>query len=142
MTNKPTLGVSACIFRAGQVLLVERGRPPFEGLFSLPGGRVEFGERLMAALAREVAEETALQIDRFAFYCLHEAIETDVHTVIAVHRAAEALRTGVEPVAGSDARSLRFAPIEALDDMAKAGMLTTGLKTVVEGAHDAHQLGL
>jgi 8-oxo-dGTP diphosphatase len=59
----PQLAVSAVIFRERKVLLVRRARSPAKGFYSLPGGRVEFGETLHAALHREVAEETSLQIE-------------------------------------------------------------------------------
>jgi 8-oxo-dGTP diphosphatase len=55
--------VSAAIFRDGKILLVRRARSPAKGFYSLPGGRVEFGETLHAALHREVSEETALKIE-------------------------------------------------------------------------------
>jgi 8-oxo-dGTP diphosphatase len=58
----PQLAVSAAIFRDGKVLLVRRARSPAKGFYSLPGGRVEFGETLHAALAREVLEETGLSV--------------------------------------------------------------------------------
>src|SRR5438874_1272393 len=60
--SHPQLAVSAAIFRDDDILLVRRARSPAKGLYSLPGGRVEFGETLHAALHREVDEETALQI--------------------------------------------------------------------------------
>jgi 8-oxo-dGTP diphosphatase len=60
---RPQLAVSAAIFRDGKVLLVRRARSPSKGVYSLPGGRVEFGETLHAALHREVAEETSLGIE-------------------------------------------------------------------------------
>jgi ADP-ribose pyrophosphatase YjhB (NUDIX family) len=59
----PQLAVSAAIFRDGRILLVRRSRSPARGFYSLPGGRVEFGETLHAALHREVDEETALKIE-------------------------------------------------------------------------------
>jgi 8-oxo-dGTP diphosphatase len=59
----PQLAVSAAIFRDDKVLVVRRARSPAEGFYSLPGGRVEFGETLNAALHREVDEETALKIE-------------------------------------------------------------------------------
>jgi len=59
----PQLAVSAAIFRDGKILLVRRARSPARGFYSLPGGRVEFGETLHAALHREVAEETALKVE-------------------------------------------------------------------------------
>jgi 8-oxo-dGTP diphosphatase len=61
--SRPQLAVSAVIFRDGKVLLVRRARSPAKGFYSLPGGRVEFGETLHAALTREVDEETGLKID-------------------------------------------------------------------------------
>ena len=61
--SHPQLAVSAAIFRDGKTLLVRRARFPAKGVYSLPGGRVEFGETLHAALHREVAEETALKVD-------------------------------------------------------------------------------
>ena len=61
--SHPQLAVSAAIFREGNILLVRRARSPAKGFYSLPGGRVEFGETLHAALHREVGEETALKIE-------------------------------------------------------------------------------
>ena len=60
---RPQLAVSAAVFRDGKVLIVRRARSPSKGVYSLPGGRVEFGETLHAALHREVVEETALKIE-------------------------------------------------------------------------------
>jgi 8-oxo-dGTP diphosphatase len=61
--SHPQSAVSAAIFRDGKILLVRRARSPAKGFYSLPGGRVEFGETLHAALHREVSEETALKIE-------------------------------------------------------------------------------
>jgi len=61
--SHPQLAVSGAIFRDGKVLLVRRTRSPGKGLYSFPGGRVEFGESLHAALLREVDEETGLRIE-------------------------------------------------------------------------------
>jgi ADP-ribose pyrophosphatase YjhB (NUDIX family) len=61
--QRPQLAVSAAIFRDGKVLLVRRARSPAKGFYSLPGGRVEFGESLHTALHREVDEETGLRIE-------------------------------------------------------------------------------
>src|ERR1043165_5211208 len=61
--QRPQLAVSAVIFREGKVLLLKRAKSPGHGFWSLPGGRVEFGESLHTALAREVDEEAGLKID-------------------------------------------------------------------------------
>src|ERR1700757_4298446 len=60
---RPQLAVSGAIFRDGKILLVRRARSPGAGFYSLPGGRVEFGESLHTALHREVSEETGLKIE-------------------------------------------------------------------------------
>lgn len=60
---RPQLAVSASIFRDGRILLVRRARQPGKGVYTLPGGRVEFGETLVEAIAREVREETSLTIE-------------------------------------------------------------------------------
>jgi 8-oxo-dGTP diphosphatase len=56
------LGVGALIFRRGSILLVERGREPLKGYWSLPGGLVESGELIEDAVKREVFEETGLRV--------------------------------------------------------------------------------
>jgi 8-oxo-dGTP diphosphatase len=61
--TRPQLAVSGAIFRDGKILLVRRARSPAKGFYSLPGGRVEFGESLHTALHREVDEETGLKIE-------------------------------------------------------------------------------
>jgi 8-oxo-dGTP diphosphatase len=61
--SHPQLAVSAAIFRDGRILLVRRARAPAKGFYSLPGGRVEFGEALHTALTREIDEETALRVE-------------------------------------------------------------------------------
>jgi 8-oxo-dGTP diphosphatase len=61
--SRPQLAVSAAIFRDDRILLVRRARSPAKGFYSLPGGRVEFGESLATALHREVDEETGLRIE-------------------------------------------------------------------------------
>jgi 8-oxo-dGTP diphosphatase len=60
MAPRPEVCVGAITVHDGRLLLVQRGHPPGEGLWSVPGGRVEPGEELADAVLRELAEETAL----------------------------------------------------------------------------------
>jgi 8-oxo-dGTP diphosphatase len=59
----PQVAVGAILVSDGALLMVQRGREPAKGLWSIPGGRVEFGEYLADALVREVKEETDLDIE-------------------------------------------------------------------------------
>ena len=72
--NRPQLAVSAGIFRDGKILLVRRAREPSKGVYTFPGGRVEFGESLVEAVAREVREETGLVIEVVGIAGFREAL--------------------------------------------------------------------
>ena len=60
--ERPIVAVGAVIFDGERVLLIKRANEPSKGEWSLPGGAVEVGESLEAALAREVREETCLDV--------------------------------------------------------------------------------
>ena len=60
MTPAPIPAALAILLRDRQVLLVRRANPPDQGLWGFPGGRIERGETVFAAAARELAEETGL----------------------------------------------------------------------------------
>lgn len=61
--DSPLVGVGVAIVRDGRLLLVQRGHEPAKGLWAVPGGKVDFGERLREAAAREVREETGLEVE-------------------------------------------------------------------------------
>jgi 8-oxo-dGTP diphosphatase len=60
--DRPIVGVGAVIIDGDRVLLVKRAHEPLKGEWSLPGGAVEVGESLEAAVVREVREETCLDV--------------------------------------------------------------------------------
>lgn len=133
MERAPRLAVSAVVLDAtGRVLLIERGKPPGEGLWSVPGGRLELGETVAAAVAREVREETGLAVTVGELVAVVERIELEepggYHYVILDYLAFCA--EGQVPVAGSDARAARFVSADELATLP----LTEGLLAVIERA--------
>ena len=95
----------------GRLLLIRRGQPPSEGLWSLPGGRVEQGEDDGAAVVREVAEETGLQVQVGAVVGTVERDAPDGNVYAITDLACDVV--GGRLVAGDDARAAGwFSPDE------------------------------
>lgn len=76
--DRPLLGVGAVVFNAGKILLIERGKEPLKGWWTVPGGLVETGERLEAAVQRETLEETGLRVKPVAVAALFQRIMPDL----------------------------------------------------------------
>ena len=111
----PKLGASACVWKDGKVLLIQRAKPPL-GLWSLPGGRVEFGETAVAAAERELLEESGVTADLTAFIGLYEVIldKPAFHYAIACYGGM--WRSG-EAQASSDALEARWLAPAELDSL-------------------------
>jgi ADP-ribose pyrophosphatase YjhB (NUDIX family) len=117
---RPTVAVGAFVFDGGRVLLVRRGRPLDEGLWSVPGGKLEPGETLAQAVAREVREETGLVVEVGPLACVVERIGNDHHFVILDYLARV---VGGSLAAATDAAAARF-----VDDAELASLpVTEGL---------------
>jgi len=61
--EQPLVGVGGVVIDNERALLIRRGGPPMEGQWSIPGGMLELGETLTQGVARELAEETGLEVD-------------------------------------------------------------------------------
>ncbi len=75
--ERPLLGVGAAVFRDGKLLLIQRGQEPLKGWWTLPGGLVETGEHLEAAVCRETLEETGLTVKPAGIAAVFERIMAD-----------------------------------------------------------------
>lgn len=74
MPQEPRVGVGAVILKENQLLLVKRKRPPEAESWSIPGGKVEYMERLEEALVREIQEEVGLDISDLELLCVTDYI--------------------------------------------------------------------
>src|SRR5467141_3831301 len=128
--SHPQLAVSAAIFRDGKVLLVRRARSPAKGFYSLPGGRVEFGEPLHTALHREVDEETALKIEIIGLAGWHEVMPGTSGGGHYLIMSFAARWIAGEPVLNDELDDFRWLAPDALGDL----KLTGGLGEVIQSA--------
>lgn len=129
-TTGPRLAVSAAIFRDGKILLVRRAREPARGVYTFPGGRVEFGETLTEALTREIREETQLTIEIVGLAGWREALPAQAgggHFVILPFAARW---ISGEPVLNDELDDAQWRVPGTLGDL----RLTQGLEEVIEAA--------
>ena len=126
----PQLAVSAAIFRDDRILLVRRARSPAKGFYSLPGGRVEFGETLHAALHREVDEETALKIEIIGLAGWREVVPGTGEGGHYLIMSFAARWSSGEPVLNDELDDFRWLAPDALGDLT----ITAGLPDIIRAA--------
>ena len=106
--------VGIICLRGDEVLLIQRGKEPRKGQWSIPGGRIESGETEIDAAKRELFEETSIKATNFSKL---EIIEADfgkgpyrLHDYVAKWKAGE-------PVAGDDAADAKFVKLNQIDSL-------------------------
>ncbi|MDX8541305.1 NUDIX domain-containing protein [Mesorhizobium sp. M4B.F.Ca.ET.215.01.1.1] len=114
--------VSVAIVRGDKVLLVKRARPPSQGLYAYPGGKVEPGETQAQAAARELEEETGLRADGYRpLRDIHIDGSGENHAVDYLLTVFGAAYAGGEPVASDDAETAAFYTLTEMATMPLAG---------------------
>jgi ADP-ribose pyrophosphatase YjhB (NUDIX family) len=120
MPSLPVLGVGAVVIDdERRVVLVKRAHEPLRGQWSLPGGRVELGESLTEATAREVFEETGLVVDVGPMIEVVEHVTRDADGAVTHHFVIVDFLcrvTGGRLIAGSDATEVAAASPSALGE--------------------------
>lgn len=122
--RRPSIGASGLLIENDAVLLVKRGYPPSAGQWAAPGGKVEWGEPLEAAMVREMAEETGLAVASRGLLAAFETVNRDADGEITHHfvihifrcqrRASAAGEAPTTPVAADDAVDVRLVPLAEL----------------------------
>jgi len=116
----PFVGVGIVVWKGDKFLLIQRGKPPRLGQWSIPGGRQELGETLKETAIRETLEETGLTVEVTDFLDVVDSIQKDENGVIKFHAtlvdyAAEWISG--EAVASSDAMNVAWHSLEELEEM-------------------------
>ncbi len=116
----PKPAVGALVFNEGKVLLVKRRDPPHAGTWALPGGSIEPGESMRAAVEREVHEETGIIVKAENPVHVFDLIERDAGGKIRFHYvivdlSAEFIRGTINP--GDDALDAGWFGADLLSDL-------------------------
>jgi 8-oxo-dGTP diphosphatase len=135
LPSQPVVGVGGVVVRDGRVLLIQRGQEPLKGRWVIPGGRVELGETLEEAVAREVLEETGLVVRPREVVLVFDRIDRSAGGSVAYHYVIVDYLCDYldgELRAGSDAQAAAFvglAELDAYDPPAAARDVVTKILT-------------
>ena len=120
---RPSVSVDIVIIRKiegeYQVLLIKRAQEPFQGSYALPGGFVDIEETLENAAARELLEETGIEVEQLFQIQTFSAVNRDPRgRVISTAFCGLIFNNDSQPIAGSDASNVSWFSLENLPELA------------------------
>ena len=130
---RPRLGASAAVFRGANVLLVQRASGPYRGVWSLPGGHIELGEKAIEAARRELLEETGVTAHIAGLADIANVILADDHGSLRAHYVLAVFYgnwASGEVRAGRDAKAARWVDLPDLGRLT----LTDGAEAIIRKA--------
>ncbi|HEX3702497.1 MAG TPA: NUDIX hydrolase [Vicinamibacterales bacterium] len=137
--DRPIVAVGAVILDGERVLLIQRGREPMKGAWSLPGGAVEVGETLDAALAREVLEETGLSVEVGPVVEVLDRVQFDADGRVEYHYVIIDYLCRVfagSAASGSDARDVRWVRVDDLGELRVTAKAIAVIQKALERARE------
>jgi 8-oxo-dGTP diphosphatase len=111
--DQPVVGIGAVIIKEGEIALIKRGNEPSKGKWTIPGGLVELGENLEAAIIRETKEEVCLDVENPQLIDVVDNIDLDEQGKVKYHYIIIDYLVHVKSgniQAASDAEELRWVP--------------------------------
>lgn len=116
--EQPLIGLGAVVWNDGKVLMVQRGRPPRQGIWSLPGGLQLLGETVADGIRREIREETGVEIELLGLVEVIDSVQQDPTGRVLYHYTIidyAARWLAGEAVAGDDAAAVAWIDPAELD---------------------------
>jgi 8-oxo-dGTP diphosphatase len=117
--DQPVVGIGAVIIQNGKIALIKRGNEPSKGKWTIPGGLVELGENLEAAVIRETKEETLLDIENPQLINVVDNVDLDEQGKVKYHYVIIDYLVHVkagEIQAASDAAELRWVLFDEVEN--------------------------
>jgi len=117
--ENPLVGVGAVVFKDNYILLIKRGKPPYYGMWSLPGGKVNKGETLKHAVRREIKEECSINIKVEDLIKIFELIDRDKKNKVRYHYIIfdfKALYKSGKLAHSSDAMEAEWVSVDKIKD--------------------------
>ena len=133
--DRPLVGVGGVIIHEERALIVQRGKPPRQGEWTVPGGMLELGETLRGGTEREVLEETGLVVKAGQVLDVFDSIHSDREGRTQYHYVlVDFLCTwmGGELKAASDVAQARWITREELESMPLIGFTAQVIKKAFE----------
>ncbi|MEM3445761.1 MAG: NUDIX domain-containing protein [Thermoplasmata archaeon] len=116
--RKPLLTADGVLIKNGKILLIRRKNEPWKGMYALPGGFVEYGERVEETVLREVKEETGLEARIRCLVGVYSAPERDPRGHIITVAYLLDVPALERAKAGDDASAIKIFEIENLPPLA------------------------
>ena len=117
--DQPVVGIGAVIIKEGNIALIKRSNEPSKGKWTIPGGLVELGENLEAAVIRETKEETCLDIENPRLIDVVDNVDLDGQGKIRYHYVIIDYLVHVRSgniQAASDAEELLWVPLDEVEN--------------------------
>ncbi|MEM7067806.1 MAG: NUDIX hydrolase [Pseudomonadota bacterium] len=137
MSVFPRTGCSAIVAASNKILLIKRGKEPYKGHWSLPGGAQDVGETLEECAIRELAEETALHATSLKFLATRDRITRNEAGEISFHYVLTTfLITSFEgnEQAGDDALEIGWFTTTEMDDLKTTPETPAFIREMLDGS--------